>query len=168
MDGSPPTKETIGDNMRLVHYEDKSGHKVIPDWGLLIKDYIYPLNYLAPDAKGNIMDRVGYIYANNRFEPTENTTEKIAVKDATLLNPHSEPASIRDFYAFEQHVKTANENRGRDVPKQWYEIPVFYFTNHTAIFDPDDVIPYPVGSEKLDYELEVAAVIGKARYAISK
>jgi 2-keto-4-pentenoate hydratase/2-oxohepta-3-ene-1,7-dioic acid hydratase in catechol pathway len=72
------------------------------------------------------------------------------------------PASIRDFYAFEQHVKTANENRGREVPKEWYEIPVFYFTNHTAIFGPGDVIPYPVGSEKLDYELEVAAVIGKA------
>jgi 2-keto-4-pentenoate hydratase/2-oxohepta-3-ene-1,7-dioic acid hydratase in catechol pathway len=78
-----------------------------------------------------------------------------------LRSPIVKPTSIRDFYAFEQHVKTANENRGREVPKQWYEIPVFYFTNHTAIFGPGDVIPYPVGSEKLDYELEVAAVIGK-------
>ncbi len=72
------------------------------------------------------------------------------------------PASIRDFYAFEQHVKTANSNRGRDVPPAWYEIPVFYFTNPTAIFGPDDVIPYPKKSDALDYELEVACVIGKA------
>jgi 2-keto-4-pentenoate hydratase/2-oxohepta-3-ene-1,7-dioic acid hydratase in catechol pathway len=69
--------------------------------------------------------------------------------------------SLRDFYAFEQHVKTANENRGREVPKEWYQIPVFYFSNHTAIFGPDDTIPYPVGSLALDYELEVACVIGK-------
>lgn len=70
--------------------------------------------------------------------------------------------SLRDFYAFEQHVKTANANRGREVPKQWYEIPVFYFSNHTALYGPDDVIPYPHRSEALDYELEVACVIGKA------
>lgn len=71
------------------------------------------------------------------------------------------PASIRDFYAFEQHVKTANANRGRDVPPVWYEIPVFYFTNRTAIYGPDAVIPYPKKSHALDYELEVACVIGK-------
>lgn len=72
------------------------------------------------------------------------------------------PASIRDFYAFEQHVKTANANRGRDVPPAWYEIPVFYFTNHAVIYGQDDVIPYPKRSDALDYELEVACVIGKA------
>lgn len=69
--------------------------------------------------------------------------------------------SLRDFYAFEQHVKTANENRGRDVPSAWYEIPVFYFSNHHAIFGPEDTIPYPKKSNALDYELEVACVIGK-------
>lgn len=70
------------------------------------------------------------------------------------------PASLRDFYAFEQHVKTANANRGRDVPPAWYEIPVFYFSNHTAIYTHEDVIPYPKYSQALDYELEVACVIG--------
>src|SRR5262245_24151322 len=69
--------------------------------------------------------------------------------------------SLRDFYAFEQHVKTANENRGRDVPKEWYEFPVFYFCNPNEIYGHEDVIPYPAGSEALDYELEVACVIGK-------
>lgn len=72
------------------------------------------------------------------------------------------PRSLRDFYAFEQHVKTAYENRGRDVPKEWYEFPVFYYTNTSAIYGPDDTIPYPSYSDALDYELEVACVIGKA------
>jgi 2-keto-4-pentenoate hydratase/2-oxohepta-3-ene-1,7-dioic acid hydratase in catechol pathway len=79
-----------------------------------------------------------------------------------LQTPIRQPTSLRDFYAFEQHVKTANENRGRDVPKEWYEIPVFYFSNHTAIYGPDDIIPYPRRSDALDYELEIACVIGKA------
>jgi 2-keto-4-pentenoate hydratase/2-oxohepta-3-ene-1,7-dioic acid hydratase in catechol pathway len=68
--------------------------------------------------------------------------------------------SIRDFYAFEQHVKTASENRGRDVPPAWYDIPVFYFTNYQAVYGPDETIPYPQGSSALDYELEVACMIG--------
>jgi fumarylacetoacetate (FAA) hydrolase len=83
------------------------------------------------------------------------------LEDVLLGAPQRPVRSLRDFYAFEQHVKTANENRGREVPKEWYEIPVFYFSNHTAIYGPDDTIPYPVYTEALDYELEVACVIGK-------
>lgn len=70
--------------------------------------------------------------------------------------------SLRDFYAFEQHVKTANENRGRDVPKEWYAFPVFYFSNASAVYGTGDTVPYPSYTEALDYELEVACVIGKA------
>ena len=51
-------------------------------------------------------------------------------------------------------------HRGRPVPPTWYELPVFYFGNPSTIYGPDDVVPYPDGSEALDYELEVAAVIG--------
>src|SRR6059036_2426064 len=83
-----------------------------------------------------------------------------ALADVELRAPVLHPPSVRDFYAFEQHVKTARASRGLDVPADWYEIPVFYFSNPAAIFGPDDVIPYPEGTEELDYELEVAAVIG--------
>ena len=72
------------------------------------------------------------------------------------------PTTLRDGYAFEQHVKTANRNRGREVPEEWYEFPVFYFTNPNAVFGDEDEIPYPPYTKALDYELEVAAVIGKA------
>ncbi|PJF22305.1 MAG: fumarylacetoacetase [Phototrophicales bacterium] len=78
-----------------------------------------------------------------------------------LHAPIRNPRSLRDFYAFEAHVKTANANRGRDVPPAWYDIPVFYFSNPNAIFGESDTIPYPRKSKALDYELEVACIIGK-------
>ncbi|RMG79430.1 MAG: fumarylacetoacetate hydrolase family protein, partial [Chloroflexi bacterium] len=90
------------------------------------------------------------------------TVQTWPLDDVRLFAPLSQPPSLRDFYAFEQHVKTANANRGRPVPQEWYEVPVFYFSNHRAIYHPDDVIPYPTKSEALDYELEVACVISKA------
>jgi fumarylacetoacetate (FAA) hydrolase len=67
---------------------------------------------------------------------------------------------VRDFFAFEQHVATARARRGAAVPPEWYEIPVFYFTNPAAVVGPDVAVPYPEGTAELDYELEVAAVIG--------
>ncbi len=83
------------------------------------------------------------------------------LEDVRLLAPIARPPSVRDFYAFEQHVKNAARVTGRPgVPDEWYELPVFYFSNPAAIYGPDDEIPYPRASEELDYELEVAAVIG--------
>jgi fumarylacetoacetate (FAA) hydrolase len=81
--------------------------------------------------------------------------------EVQLLAPVARPPSVRDFYAFEQHVANARAVSGRgEVPPEWYELPVFYFSNPAAIYGPDDEIPYPAGSEELDYELEVAVVIG--------
>ena len=73
-----------------------------------------------------------------------------------------QPPTLRDAYAFEQHVRTANANRGRAVPEEWYLFPVFYFTNPRSIFGPGAVIPYPHYTQALDYELEIACVIGKS------
>ena len=87
--------------------------------------------------------------------------DEYALADVRLLAPVPRPPSVRDAYAFEQHVANAARVTGRPgVPDEWYEIPVFYFSNPAAIYGPDDVIPYPRGSEQLDYELEVAVVIG--------
>ncbi len=81
--------------------------------------------------------------------------------DVRLLAPVPRPPSIRDFYAFEEHVRNAARVTGRPgVPAEWYELPVFYFSNPAAIYGPDDEIPFPAGSNELDYELEVAVVIG--------
>ncbi|MGZ4388024.1 MAG: fumarylacetoacetate hydrolase family protein [Gaiellaceae bacterium] len=80
--------------------------------------------------------------------------------EVDLRPPVLHPPAVRDFMAFEQHVVNARRLTGREVPPEWYEIPVFYFSNPAAIYGPEDEVPYPEGSEALDYELEVAAVIG--------
>ncbi|HEY7125174.1 MAG TPA: fumarylacetoacetate hydrolase family protein [Ktedonobacterales bacterium] len=81
--------------------------------------------------------------------------------EVRLRAPIPEPPSVRDFYAFEQHVKTARAKRNLSMLPEWYEIPVFYFSNPAAINGPDDPIAYPKGTHWLDYELEIACVIGR-------
>jgi fumarylacetoacetate (FAA) hydrolase len=81
--------------------------------------------------------------------------------EVRLLPPVLYPPAVRDFYAFEEHVRRARALRGLAVPPEWYELPVFYFSNPAAIYGPDDDIRYPEGSTELDYELEVAAIVGK-------
>jgi fumarylacetoacetate (FAA) hydrolase len=75
--------------------------------------------------------------------------------------PQGRPPSIRDFFAFEEHVRNARANRGLEVPEAWYEIPVFYFSNPAAIYRDGDEVPMPTDTEALDYELELACVIGE-------
>jgi fumarylacetoacetate (FAA) hydrolase len=82
------------------------------------------------------------------------------LEDVDFRPPVLQPPSVRDFYAFEQHVKTARASRGLDVPEEWYELPVFYFSNPAAIYGPGDAIQKPPDTDELDYELEVAAMIG--------
>ncbi|MFM9441067.1 fumarylacetoacetate hydrolase family protein [Streptomyces acidiscabies] len=79
------------------------------------------------------------------------------------LLPPLQPSSVRDFVAFEEHVEGVRKavNGVAGVPEQWYAAPTFYFTNPHAMFGPHDDIPMPPGSTALDYELEVAAVIGR-------
>ena len=87
--------------------------------------------------------------------------EEYGLEEVRLLAPVTRPPSVRDFYAFEEHVRNAARVTGRaGVPDEWYELPVFYFSNPAAIYGPDDEIPYPAGSAELDFELEVAAVVG--------
>ena len=69
------------------------------------------------------------------------------------------PPSVRDGYGFEGHVRTMWERRGGEVPEAWYRLAVFYFPNVSEIRGPGDPVWAPRGSEELDYELEVAALI---------
>ena len=57
--------------------------------------------------------------------------------------------------------RNARATRGQEVPAAWYEIPVFYFSNPGAVYGDGDEIAKPADTEKLDYELELACVIGE-------
>src|SRR5262245_24332448 len=70
--------------------------------------------------------------------------------------------SIRDFYVFEQHVKTCRRHRGLDMTPEWYKVPVFYFSNSGGVIAHEDPVSAPKNSQALDYELELACIIGKA------
>jgi fumarylacetoacetate (FAA) hydrolase len=89
------------------------------------------------------------------------TGEPVPHAEARVLAPIGRPPSVRDFYAFEAHVATARRGRGMEVDPDWYELPIFYFSNPASIIGPDDVVSAPPGCTQLDYELEVAAVIGR-------
>lgn len=80
----------------------------------------------------------------------------------SLLAPIPRPLSMRDGYAFRQHVEAARRNRGVPMIPEFDHFPVFYFTNHLAVSGPGPVEVRPLAMDKLDFELEAAIVVGKA------
>lgn len=82
-------------------------------------------------------------------------------EEVRLRAPLPRPASMRDFYAFEAHVKKGFEKRGEPMPQEWYDMPVYYKGNHQSIIGPDEDVHWPSFTEKFDYELELAIIIGK-------
>ncbi|CAN5694646.1 hypothetical protein BH23CHL7_BH23CHL7_19610 [soil metagenome] len=79
--------------------------------------------------------------------------------DLAFGSPILRPTSLRDFYAFERHVATMWQRRNQEVPEAWYRLPIFYFSNVSEIRGPGDPVWAPRGSNELDYELEIAALI---------
>jgi fumarylacetoacetate (FAA) hydrolase len=106
---------------------------------------------LRVEALAEIVD--GYAAA------TEDDEAIFTADELVFGPPILQPPSLRDFYAFEQHVATMWHRRGGEVPKAWYRLPIFYFSNVSEIRGPGDPVWAPRGSSELDYELEVAALI---------
>jgi len=78
-----------------------------------------------------------------------------------VRHPISKPNSLRDAYAFRQHVETSRKNRGLEMTKEFDDFPVYYYSNHNSVVGPGEVRIDKKLSEMLDYELEIAIVIGK-------
>jgi len=97
----------------------------------------------------------------NRMKPERVPRTLKRVDEVRIRPPIPRPPTLRDFYAFEDHVKAARAKRGLGMSKEWYEFPAFYYSNPNVIYGPTDEVPYPSYSEALDYELEVACVLGK-------
>lgn len=87
--------------------------------------------------------------------------EVVSIADVRLRPPIPVPPSFRDFYAFEQHVRVARQRRGLEMDPEWYRRPVFYFSNPASFLGHGDVVAIPPDCQELDYELEVAAIVGR-------
>jgi fumarylacetoacetate (FAA) hydrolase len=85
-------------------------------------------------------------------------TQGVSRSKVRLRAPILQPTTVRDFMVYEGHASAGGT---RQLSDAWYRLPIFYFSNPLCIFGPEDAIPYPSASEQLDYELELAAVIGR-------
>lgn len=80
--------------------------------------------------------------------------------EVRTISPLPNPPSLRDFIAFEDHIAATSKKRGQPIPPEWYKAPVYYKGNHRTIIGSDEDLCWPLETTKLDYELELACVIG--------
>ena len=146
--------------MKLLTYSIKSTktHQI----GVLQNQLVFNLNNCFGDI--SLIDLIqikNYQSEVLDFIKDENCV-KYDINDITVLPPIPCPNSFRDAYAFRKHVETARRNRGAEMIEEFDQFPVFYFSNHNAMFgDREDIELMPDHFDKLDYELEFAIVIGK-------
>ena len=147
--------------MKLVTFKTKEG-SVHSGW---LKDDGIVAMQKAHTSLPN--DMLTFIDQHNSFFKiiNDNNLEELAphhqMSDVQLLAPLPNPRSVRDYLGFEQHMLNASKTFGHTIGGEYYEIPVFYFTNHNAIFGPEDEIKRPKNEDKMDLELELAVVMGK-------
>jgi fumarylacetoacetate (FAA) hydrolase len=149
--------------MKLVSYL-KAGKIHL---GVIVNEALFALESLNQNLPNDMIEFVQL--GNDLMLQTKDQLAKIAdnslsmepVKDFTLLAPVPRPTSCRDGYAFRQHVESARRNRGVEMIKEFDQYPIFYFTNHNAVQGPGEVYCMPDHFQQLDFELEVAIVIGK-------
>ena len=151
--------------MKLISYKQNGNIK----FGALEEGKIYDLNAIDSQISDNMLEFLqgGKEQLQLAKAAVENESPTISTEDAKLISPVPNPPSVRDAYAFRQHVATARQNRGLEMIPEFDEIPIFYFTNHHAIFGEGDFPVRQRHTEKLDFELECAAVIGKSGRNIS-
>jgi 2-keto-4-pentenoate hydratase/2-oxohepta-3-ene-1,7-dioic acid hydratase in catechol pathway len=151
--------------VRLVTFERNGGRRL----GALVGDRIVDL----PSAVGRpafpstmeelVQAGLPTLDAARQALHGDGVIERFAVPGARLLVPVL-PSSLRDFLAFEDHVKAGAARRGEPVPEAWYEMPIYYKGNHRSVYGPDQEIPWPPFTDELDFELELACVLaGRGR-----
>jgi fumarylacetoacetate (FAA) hydrolase len=138
--------------------------------GLVSRDKVYDLNMLRtglPDSINGILagwDEYFPLllkFSKEIDQPVKMNSPGMALKEVHLIAPVPHPPSLRDGYAFRQHVETARRNRGLEMISLFDSFPVFYFGNHHTVKGPGPVHCMPDHFKKLDFELEAAIVISR-------
>jgi fumarylacetoacetate (FAA) hydrolase len=148
--------------MKLVSYKTDDREHL----GVFVNGHIYNLNScdkLLPDAMLPFLEGGDVLMERAKKIDAAIKAGGIEPKEAVffeLIAPVPHPTSCRDAYAFRQHVAAARRNRNLDMIAEFDQYPVFYFTNHNAIQGAGEIECMPDHFEKLDFELEVAVVIG--------
>ncbi len=151
--------------MKFVTYKNQHATEV----GIIVNNQIYPLNQINNQIPSKMSDML-LDWDNQLLHSKEVETQILsgqhselatALESADLLAPVPNPTSCRDGYAFRQHVAAARRNRGVPMIAEFDQYPIFYFTNHNAIMGPGAIPCMPDHFQKLDFELEVAVVLGK-------
>jgi fumarylacetoacetate (FAA) hydrolase len=149
--------------MKLVTYKTANRESL----GIVVNHEVYDLHTCDSQIPCNINE---FLKGGNALmEKARQVEQQISLKQITikpqeqyeLLAPVPKPPSCRDGYAFRQHVASARKNRGAEMIKEFDQYPIFYFTNHLAIYGPGLIHCMPDHFNKLDFELEAAIVIGK-------
>jgi hypothetical protein len=110
------------------------------------------------DLLGDDGERLAAAGAKTLASPAE----IVRVDRVRLLPPIPRPPAVRDFMTFRQHIEVIRKAQGLELPKQFFEMPVFYFTNPHALVGAHDPVPMPPGCQNLDFECEIGVVIGRA------
>lgn len=150
--------------MKLVTYKNNSSEGL----GLIFNNEIYDLNSHDSSLPKDMLTflQMGE-EGMSKARDVENAIKSGSGTSATSYNandvlaPITNATSCRDAYAFRQHVFTARRNRGVEMIPEFDQFPIFYFTNHNAIQGPGEILCMKDHFHKLDFELEVAIVVGK-------
>lgn len=127
-------------------------------------DFFVPPRLLGLlDGGDEALDEARRALEAAKGEPAGPRGERVVWKESEvrLHAPLPRPRSLRDFFAFEDHAKAGAARRGEPLQKEWYDQPVYYKGNAREIYGPGDVLPWPAFTRKLDFEFEIAAVVGR-------
>ncbi len=160
--------------MKLVSYKSKKSDRV----GIFYEDQVYDLQktgkaikIILPSTMKELLEgeKLTMKLAEKVFEAIKKGEIKSGIKSKTItfLSPVPNPTSLRDGYAFRQHVFMARRNRGVEMIPEFDQFPIFYFGNHNTVFGEGIIKVEDDHLEKLDFELECAVVIGKKGKNIS-
>jgi len=162
--------------------------------GALTDTGVFNLSAAAPeDIAFSSMQHfieAGQLALDRAYALLESSSVSIPSDQVDFLAPLPLPSQIRDCLGFEEHLKNSFESAmklsamaaddpvaaerelrasGRfTVPEVWYQQPLYYKANRFSVAESGKDVVWPAYSEVMDFELEMACIVGKKGKDISK